>query len=502
MKCINTNCGLDALENNKLCHDCNEISTLVGLQSKLKSEHQHESNDWKKCKECCKMNILLRSKVCDNCGDDRHYHHRLCHHCIHNVLPCEICNGINRTAEKYLRSCIECMTKNIYCAYVNCINEPLKGSIVCQMHCCKNDGCLNVISGQYNNKNYCDNCVCRCCDQRKVNDMYCLDHTCKYEGCHEYIHTYRHIYEFCNAHICSFYNCENGVIQNGKYCLDHTCCIKNCLDGIKTGFVHSFKPNAGYCKNHSCDANNCLEIKYMNRSHCASHLCSVEGCDQNSYGYTCHKHTITRVKCWHTKGNYKKCNIMEISRLITMGHKFDKKLLWKQLYKSNNNFYIGFQPLGYSLLYVLKLNGVCKDIREIIFFEYLVTTIQYYFNKKCSDCVMICSKEKCGMIGLPYDPGCKTHVCSKDGCSKLKYKTLNVCIGHKCKHCTKEIHNKTEFCRKHLCPICNVRCIADGYNFCRMCRCKQRITNSYGTVRCENPVYNEKNNIFCLEHKE
>lgn len=504
MKCINHNCGRDVLtEDNELCHNCNEIKTIIGMRSKIQLEHNHERDSWRACKECCRLNIQIKSRVCENCGESRYNNHRLCYQCVTDTLPCGKCNGKNRTTHSYIKVCTDCITGNTECIYVECTNVALKDSSVCQLHCCKNHGCLNIINGhqyitsgnQYNT-NYCKLCVCPDCDKVKINKNGCIDHTCKYDGCDE--RTSRNSHKACDAHTCSNSNCSYVVVKYGKYCSSHSCTIKNCFNHVKQ-YYHD---RAIYCTDHSCNDKYCLDIKYKDRMYCASHLCSVEGCNRDSYGYTCCFHTISRVKCWHTKGNYKKNSIMEISKLITMGHKFDKKLLWRQLYKSNNNFYIGFQKLGYSLLYALKLNGVCKDIREVIFFEYLVATIRHYFGKRCSDCVMICSKEKCGMIGLPYDPECKMHVCSKDSCSKLRYKALNICIEHKCKHCTKEIHNKTKFCRKHLCPICNVNCIADGYNFCRMCRCSTRVKNNYGTIRCVNPIYGVPGGKVCLEHKE
>lgn len=495
MKCTNRNCGTDALEGNKLCYNCNEIATIVSLQSKLKTEHQHGTNDWRRCKECCGLNIRSRSIVCNNCGDNRQYEHRLCSYCINDTSPCEFCNS-RRTIEAYIRSCVECMSKNTYCAYTDCSAQQVPGSIVCQEHCCKNNGCLNAILDKYNNKDYCDKCVCACCKKLKINDKYCLDHTCRYDNCHNYGN------KFCDEHMCKAYDCSNGIVHNGEYCLNHTCSIENCVNRIKSNYTYT-RPS--YCNNHSCDTSTCSERKYMNRPLCVSHLCTVDGCDQSSYGYLCHNHSIIDTRCRnkHLRGdNYRNCSMMKISKLIKSEHKLDKKILWRQLYNSNNNFYVGFLKLGYSLLSVLRQNSVCKDVRQIIFYEYLLSTIKYYFDRECYNCVMICKKEKCGKVGLPYDSGCKMHVCSMPKCGKLRYKELKICIDHKCKHCTKVTCNDKQFCRRHLCPLCNTNCIADGYNYCRMCRCKQRINNGYGSIRCENPVCNEMGDRRCLEHKK
>ena len=503
MLCINERCGIQKTNDSEYCFDCNEIIKLKNLRDKLKNNHNHKNNYIKNCKECCSLNKIINSKVCCNCGKkDLHRNHRLCTDCVYYTLPCKFCNGMNRSIEIYVKVCLECinLTDNRECIYVECSNERINNSFVCKSHMCDNEGCLNIKSGSGINKYFCENCVCECCSDLKINNSYCRKHTCKYDGCDNCIN-YNNI-EVCNKHICGYvksrfsdyYECSDIVVRLGKNCEKHTCKYKNCINAVK---------NEDFCVKHSCNVSYCSEPKYENKLYCIGHTCIIDYC--NSSTYSCNKYKIPEVKCsnWHIKKEkgYKNCDMMILSKTISQHYAvIDRKLLWKQIYKFNNDFYNAFLKSGYSLLSVLRVNNIFKDIRKKIFYEYLISTIRYYFDDKCYNCTMICSKETCGMVGLPYNPDCKKHVCSQKDCKKLKYKDLNICKEHKCKFCVKVVQDGSTYCSKHLCPYCEKNCIADGYNFCRKCRCHKRIKNNYGTVKCKKAIHPYGEKRFCFEH--
>lgn len=501
MLCINKRCGIRKTNDSEYCFDCNEIIKLEKLKNEIKNKHDHQ-NSIRNCKECFILNKIINSKVCCNCGEKILYpNHRLCNNCVHCTLPCKFCNGTNRSIQNYVKVCLECINfiDNKECIYIKCTNERINNSFVCENHMCDNEGCLNIKSGLDRNKYFCENCVCKHCSDLKINNSYCVKHTCKYDGCDNYIYydsgvCYEHKCKYLPDNYINFDKCMNVVVKLGKTCEKHTCKYKNCINQVK---------NINFCVKHSCNTSYCNNPKYEDKLYCLDHTCIIDYC--NSYTYLCNNYKIPEVKCgnWHIKKEigYKNCDMMILGKTISLYHALiDRKLLWKQIYKFNNEFYNAFLKSGYSLLSVLKINNICKDIKKKIFYEYLITTIQHYFGDKCYNCTMICSKKTCGMIGLPYNPNCKKHVCSQKDCRRLKYKNLDICKEHKCKFCIKIVKDGSIYCSKHLCPYCEKNCIAGGYNFCKKCRCQKQIKNNYGTIKCKKVIHPCGEKRFCFEH--
>ena len=263
--------------------------------------------------------------------------------------------------------------------------------------------------------------------------------------------------------------------------------------------------------------------KKITEKYCGNHCCIIKDCNNSTYSFICAEHLkdikldpenpfaiIKEIQCerWHKNNcGYNNDKMMELSKYLKKNpKKIDIKLLWLSLCSSEGvvDFVNGFKKGTWVLLAGLKKKEVCKDIRELIFYEYLKATIIYYFDKNCYDCVRICSQKECGEIGWYYNPNCKIHVCSKDNCHELKYKTINVCLEHKCHRdkCNNSTHNQTKFCNKHLCPLCRICGTFRGNNFCKKCACKKIIPNEYGTVFCPNPKAFGSKDGFCIEHKE
>lgn len=269
-----------------------------------------------------------------------------------------------------------------------------------------------------------------------------------------------------------------------------------------------------YCNEHSCKIQHCLNKRYNQKPLCHEHNCISKDCDTIGYSFICYEKCklklVPNIQCkkWHNKsGGSENDEMMRLSRIIKIGHEIDHILLWKKinLLPEYVDFSIGFKQTAYSLLHVLRVYGVPKQIRKMIFYEYLLESIQLYFDKCCYKCVKICSKETCGSIGWPYNKECKTHVCLSVNCNKLKYKNFKFCTDHKCKTvtCDKQTYGKMDHCKWHLCPLCRVYGVRGKMNFCKKCRCKKQIQNEHGLARCDNPkYYGDKNkNGFCMDHQ-
>ncbi len=251
----------------------------------------------------------------------------------------------------------------------------------------------------------------------------------------------------------------------------------------------------------------------MNKNYCVSHLCIIKGCGESAYSLMCVGHSMGKTQCRDRHcASYNDCDMIVLTKTVKENSNIDWKILWIQISKKNTlaDFALGFKQLAYSLLYVLKHRGLCKDLRQLIFYEYLSAAIQFYFSKKCYKCVRICSQETCGAIGWPYNPTCNTHVCKVKGCSNVKYKTIHknkarnklydVCFDHKCKKCPREVHSDTKYCHNCLCPLCRKIGTRGNNHFCKSCRCKYRVENKYGKVRCVNPIIYGSNH--CSEHQQ
>jgi len=398
------------------------------------------------------------------------------------------------------------------CQYLGCSNPLKKGAYTCVEHSCSNVKCTNPINIEI--QKYCSRCVClwRNCKEFKENQEWCKKHTCDHKGCEEGARTY------CEDHRCSFEKCDQHINSNKEndknYCINHQCKVLDCEEQrkIQTPPRYWYHQNefcskhGEYCVNHSCKGHDCFNKSRNDSKHCSRHSCVLKHCYNSAGQFICYDHEESRViKCskWHIKkGGYKNDQMMKLSYYLEC-KQVDLKLLWLNLCANEDyiEFVSGFKKQMWIALSGWKNNGVCKDIREIIFYEYLKQTIIYYFDKKCYDCVRICSLG-CGEIWWPYNPNCKTHVCSKDQCHKLKYKELNVCLEHKCHRdkCNNETYKNTKFCNSHLCPLCRIGGTFKSNNFCKQCSCKKRIPNEYGTVFCSNPKIFGSKDGFCMDH--
>jgi hypothetical protein len=555
MECLNQNCGLKSTFDSKFCYQCNEIKKKQALYNAKREEHSHYRYDEEErfCNECSEL-LRLKSEndLCINCGNSSYYGHRLCRWCINNTRQCNNCNFRTKT---YLKSCKDCSIKllasSVECEYLKCSEYPKDGRFMCEKHSCGNKKCLNSIN--IDSEKYCSRCVCRMgrCREQKINKDWCDEHTCKSNNCEAGTTDM-----YCDNHECNFRGCENEVHDslsddaNGgdnsdnskkQYCRIHQCKVLNCSKEIKEHVKYGcgyrvIDTNYGeHCINHSCKVENCLNMKI--KVYCANHCCIVKDCKKEGLPFICsltnHLNPFyipgkTQCREWHTsrngsRGSYNFDDMMLLSKYLTFSHlKIDMKLMWLSLVSKIDliDFVNGFKKSALIVLSGLKNNRVCKDIREIIYYEYLKRTIIHYFHKKCYDCVRICSQKKCGEVGWPYNENCKTHICSKYECHNLKYaphndsknslmkyvknrNSLNVCLEHKChRDCKNEVYNGTKFCNRHLCPLCRVGGTYKSNNFCKKCACKKKIPNEYGTVFCSNPKSFGSKDGFCSDHTQ
>jgi hypothetical protein len=440
------------------------LNELVSLFDTKQKEHNH-IDEWKFCKDCCNINKkLLKMKQCLNCGNyDDHTKENLCSTCNNVTKKCDDCS--NRT-RKYLKHCQEC-SDNTICEYIGCTEKN------CLVHKCKK---CNFIAEH----EYCNSCQCevKYCEKEKIR-KYCQGHGCNYKNCK--ILKYE-MSNYCEKHKCKY--CREKVFKNDG-CENHVC--RKCE-------TLSYHP---YCELHRCEKYLCKNMSYKDKDKCLEHACLIKGCENNSDSYKyktlfCYDHSKNYVNC--SKKAYIHNDAfrpwMKFAELIKADN-IDISFLWAKISnRIQDNFSTTFLKCSFSLFYSLKQYQVPKDIRKIIFYEYLKKNILYFFEEKCYDCAKICDKEKCGYVDFPYNKKCETHACKIKDCENLKYLEISICLEHKCLSCMEEKLYKTDYCRKHLCPFCMEQQVSNNSNFCKNCRCEYE--------SCENAKY--LNNTVCKYH--
>lgn len=543
MFCSNIGCGIPVDGKNEMCHLCKKCVDIDGMIHEKCSELDEIVLNLGKCKKCVEINKL---KKCDFCGKDRMDKHRLCTYCASRTQPCKLCY-YNRVKNDRIKYCRECILKVDVCSYIDC-NEKLYGNYCCQKHCCKNNNCLNIINQIGKNPIFCYKCTCRMCDKNKIeNSDYCIDHKCRFKGCTIY-------YSDC-AHKCKYPRCGDSIdfenFRDSEAFGDSEACKKHKCQFCNKMICHNYNGEGSlFCTAHKCEISDCLDSKYQNKRICKKHACVSKNCKDinvREHVFICkydYKNNVFCAKC-----DAENCEIMLLTKgLIIDRSKIDIALVWKKICINEclMRFRQGFQKSALILMFKLKTEEVPKDIRRLLFYKYLVTTLIYYFSKNCYNCAKVCSAN-CE-IGWPGNSKCKKHHCLVSDCTNVKCKKYdtkadktgknvksedqcgrserlqtdrtthlkcevcrkcrkgekceksNYCVEHRCVKCDNLAYKDRDCCNNHLCPLCRkISCVGDK-KFCKNCRCKQYIPSGYGDYnkRCENPVH--IGSKYCEEH--
>lgn len=422
------------------------------------------------CQQCVEIRTLLyKASMCENCGNINDFRGRLCNYCTYNSRQCD--NRCGKRCPIIFKMCIDCINSiNAInaCNLIGCDyeckknNESKQNIYFCTNHTCGNTSCNNfncrLKDGSKDGSkdgDFCEKCRCSytSCINLKINEHSCEDHTCNHDTCNrQKCHSnygMNGIPDYCEYHICKRDECQDIVFAPDtgkyKYCVQHLCKIRNCFKERRSESYCS----CDYCEDHSCRIVTCNNKKYNDSDLCLYHECIYPKCierkqtwdhflcykhSRSRSPYSMHEHSIREISITcsqeHNGSNHKKrCGIYSIKK--TQGLQDDAMMYLCKIFvkihdisivktswftlsniKEVKDFYAGMRKNMHIILYGLKMNGVCKNLREMIFWLYLKTVVIHYFEKECYYCVRTCSESVCGAIAWPYSKNCRQHTCT------------------------------------------------------------------------------------------
>jgi hypothetical protein len=542
----------------ELCQGCKKNKDLTDILKEKEIEHMNSvshnydtttENIHMTCYSCLEIKRLKECIRCENCLNLTH-DHRLCHNCKFHTKQCS-CG--KRTLNNLFKYCPSCIPSKEVCAHVDCDNVLADlDSWCCEYHSCSRTTCANPVTEMRGGTGLCMECVCKYTSCKKMNldnSNFCQYHECK--NCHGYCDVSNSSLGYCRSCQCRY--CYDKKIDGHDYCIKHMCFVEECYEGScrdpNTGnrlsnfcekHICKFCPerrllnhtvckkhicklcddivakldeekDSEYCNEHKCIEKSCPYSKLNNRTRCMYHTCIVEDCEEVVSGdkMLCDSHGSDPVCGCVTGYNfYLHCSpLLTISRaLAQLKTSINWKFAWTVIKASKKasikRFREALMNTCKTMLVILHRNGVPKDIRKLMFYDYyLPATIEEYFKEECVDCLTICN-DKCEGIGWPHSRTCKTHVCWTEGCNILKdTKESNYCKKHTCGDimCHKEIYKDKGLCGIHLCPLCRQYGTAPGLHICQKCQCNytypetKKIDNNNNEiifVRCLNPKMN------------
>lgn len=477
-----------------------------------------------RCHDCRTILKKVSALLCDHCGkcvydfdnvsgvlNNDHTLCRFCDACLDSTKKCELCP--NRVANEIYKYCEQCFNK---CA----LDTAKTGSapdkfVICAVKNC--DKTVKIPSnpvGSTDTSNKESNEICNI-PNKEISLSLCVDHTCEFSDCYRLkMHCYDKRVMFQKG--CHLHNCQTKFCMNFRsvssvqaestsyfdFCDEHRCPIKNCNNYRYECKAHLCKSHGieeckvttggGLCKKHKCKKNFCENQVYGAR-YCSSHKCKSHGCKNPHYNsktlckrHVCAMKTCIYGKSWHNifciDHSSHSQNITtpktypEIFKLRT-NDDVDWEVIRDDIFKyyRSDRFARTFVRCTYILMYKLKQQCVPRDIRLKIFYIYLESELTFAKEKSsvCSDDI----DKECPPFGWPGNTNCKIHYCSKTDCINL-----NPCDIHGCQHyelnrqcnnycrCSRIKYSDTNFCTRHLCPLCKKNKIDQQNPFCSDCQ--------------------------------